>query len=73
VDGVQTLVVEILAACRRAERLTAELAPARPGRAAADGCLRLRDLDRTLMHVAAPRRAPRGDARSLAVAALEPR
>jgi hypothetical protein len=64
---MQTLVAEILAAWRRADRLTHELEPGTPDHAAAtEACERLRDLYRDLTTgagVAAP--TSEADARAL--------
>jgi len=63
---VQTLVAEILAAWRRADRLTHELEPGTPEHAAAtEACERLRDLYRDLTNggVAVP--LSEADARAL--------
>jgi hypothetical protein len=63
---MQTLVAEILAAWRRADRLTRELEPGSPDHAAAtEACERLRDLYRDLTNsgIAAP--ASEADARAL--------
>lgn len=63
---MQTLIAEILAAWRRAERLSAELEPGTAEHAAASvACARLRDLYRELTDAGIPAPATEADARAL--------
>ncbi len=63
---MQTLVAEILAAWRRAERLTEQLPDATPEHAAAVmACDRLRDLYRTLTTTGGVNEVSEADARTL--------
>jgi hypothetical protein len=63
---VQTLVAEILAAWRRADRLSSELEEGTPEHAAAEAaCVRLRDLYRDLTHSGVAHEVSEAEARQL--------